>query len=438
MIKLFDFFYRKLLEQQTRGYDLLLLSATMLLVLVGTLMIYTSSTLVSDRLYGSSLALLRSHLVHLLIGMGALWVATRIPYRRWEQAMPYLLVLCFILLTLVLIPGVGYEANGARRWLRLGFLNFQPSELLKFTLILYVASYLNRKAEQLADFFRGLMPNMMVMGIFLTLVVMQPDFGTMVLIALTLLMMIFVGGAKPGHILFSLVGFAAIGAYMVASRTYRLKRFTAFLDPWQDRLDSGFQIVQSYLAFGSGGLWGSGLGDSRQKLLFLPDAHTDFIFSILAEELGLVGVLLTMALFALFLGRCFRVALKVQDDFGKHLAYGISTLFALQIVINMAVVMGLIPTKGLPLPFISYGGSALVTYMFMTGVLLSISREAGGVRGPHETPVDNPGLNPSAQSRGGSAGMGAGMAGSAVPPAGLGNRMGNGTLKPANAPERRY
>ncbi|MDH5752359.1 MAG: putative lipid II flippase FtsW, partial [Deltaproteobacteria bacterium] len=374
MIRPFNYIYRKLLQHQAQGYDLILLGAALLLALLGILMIYSASIPLSDRMFGNGFVFLRNHLVHMTIGLAGMALAMRVPYQRWEAWMPFLLGLCFFLLIVVLIPGLGHQVGGARRWLRAGPFNIQPSELVKLTLIFYVASYLTRKPDQVTQFLRGLVPNLTVMGIFLALVVMQPDFGTMVLIALTLLTMIFVGGARPAHLFVSILGFSVIGAWLVASRSYRMKRILAFLDPWQDRLDSGFQIIQSYLAFGSGGWLGLGLGDSRQKMFFLPDAHTDFIFSILGEEMGLLGVLGTMLLFSLFLYRGFRAAINCPDDFGRYLAFGISTLFTLQIMINMSVVMGLIPTKGLPLPFISYGGSSLVVSLFMTGILLNVGR----------------------------------------------------------------
>ncbi|HKI97765.1 MAG TPA: putative lipid II flippase FtsW [bacterium] len=394
MIKPFQFLYRKLLEHDDQGYDLILLGSMALLVLGGLMMIYSASSPVSDRLHGSSLYLLRHHLVHLGLGLVGLWVAMRIPYQRWQQWAPYLLVGVFALLIVVLIPGIGYQVGGARRWLRLGALNFQPTELLKLVMIVYVASYLNRKPGMVAQFFRGVLPNFAVMGVFLALVILQPDFGTVVLIAMTLLLMIFVGGAKPGHILASLAGFGVIGAWLVASQSYRLRRIFAFLDPWGDPLNTGFQIVQSYLAFGNGGVFGVGLGDSRQKLFFLPDAHTDFIFSIVGEELGLIGVLAAMVLFAIFLWRGYRICLTTEDDFGRYLAYGITTLFTLQILLNLAVVMGMMPTKGLPLPFISYGGSSLLGTLFMTGVLLNIGR-----RPKRWAATDAPGLAGAAARR---------------------------------------
>ena len=386
MVNPLRYLYRRLINHQLQGYDLLLICITLLLVLTGIVMIYSASSGLSDRAFGSSAVLLRNHLLHLGVGLAGLLIAMRVPLAWWKEWIPVALLLCFLLLILVLIPGIGTKVGGARRWFRLGPISVQPTEVLKFVLIAFVASYLDRKQDVVAQFFRGVMPGMAVMGVFLLLVLLQPDFGSMVLIALTLLLMIFVGGAKPGHILASLAGCLVLGGYLIASQTYRLKRLLVFLNPWQDPQDSGFQIIQSYLAFGNGGLFGVGLGDSRQKMFFLPDAHTDFIFSILAEELGLLGVLAVMFLFACFVWRGFRASLAAQDDFSKYLGYGISTLFGLQIILNLAVVMGMMPTKGLPLPFISLGGSSLVLSLFMTGVLLNIGRRAtpwsgGGLTG---------------------------------------------------------
>lgn len=380
----FTYLYRRLLRTQMQGYDPVLLTAALLLCLVGVVMIFTASTPLSDRIYGNSLTMLRSHLMHLALALFLLWSAMRLDYGKWQNWVPYALLVCFLLLVMVLIPGLGRQVGGARRWLNLGLAQFQPTEVLKVVLIAHMASYLDRKPEAVMRLVRGLGPTLAVMGVFLALVLMQPDFGTMVLIAMTLLMMVFVGGARPGQILFSLAGLMVIGVILIFSQSYRMKRILAFLDPWQDRFDSGFQIIQSYLAFGQGGWTGVGLGDSRQKMFFLPDAHTDFIFSILAEEWGLVGVLAVMGLFAVFLWRGFQISLHCKDDFGKHLAGGITILISMQVIINMAVVMGLLPTKGLPLPFISYGGSSLVVTGFMTGILLNIGRRGvtTGGQGP--------------------------------------------------------
>ncbi|HEX7926268.1 MAG TPA: putative lipid II flippase FtsW [bacterium] len=374
MVNPLRYLYRKLIQQQVQGFDLVLLSTAVLLTLAGLVMIYSASSSVSDRNFGTSLYYLRAHLAHLTLGTIALIVAMRVPTDVWRRCVPFAMLACFLMLILVLIPGIGHQVGGARRWFRIAFFSVQPTELLKLVLIAFVASYLDRKRELVAEFFRGVVPGLTVMGVFLLLVIMQPDFGNMVLIALTLLLMIFVGGAKPGHILGSLSGFAVIGVYLVASQSYRMKRFLAFMNPWEDRLDSGFQIIQSYLAFGNGGLTGVGLGASRQKMFFLPDAHTDFIFSILGEELGLIGVLSVMALFAVLLWRGYRASIAATEDFDRYMAYGITSLFGLQVLLNMAVVMGMLPTKGLPLPFISAGGSSVVMTLFMTGILLRIGR----------------------------------------------------------------
>jgi cell division protein FtsW len=374
MINPVRYLYRRLMHHQVQGYDLLLICITMLLVLAGVVMIYSASVGLSDRNFGSSGILLRNHLLHLGVGIVGLMIAMRIPLDAWKEWIPVALLICFVLLILVLVPGIGTKVGGARRWFRIGPISVQPTEILKLVLIAFVASYLDRKQAIVSQFFRGVMPGLVVMGVFLLLVLLQPDFGTTVLVALTLLLMIFVGGAKPAHILLSLSGAFVLGVYLIASQSYRMKRFLVFLNPWADPQDSGFQIIQSYLAIGNGGIFGLGLGDSRQKMFFLPDAHTDFIFSILAEELGLLGVLGIMFLFACFVWRGYKASLAAGDDFSRYLGYGITTLFSLQIILNLAVVMGMMPTKGLPLPFISLGGSSLVLSLFMTGILLNIGR----------------------------------------------------------------
>ena len=252
-------------------------------------------------------------------------------------------------------------------------------------LIFYVASYLGRKQEILSSFFKGISPNFIVISIYLMLVLMQPDFGTAVLISLTVLLMIYIGGGKPAHIFGSLVGFSIIAVFLIASQTYRLRRFSAFLNPWDDPLDSGFQIIQSFIALGTGGWFGKGLSKSLQKLFFLPDAHTDFIFAIIGEEMGFLRVTALILFFGLFIWRGYRIAWHANNFFGRHLAFGITTTISLQIHLNLFVVTGLLPTKGLPLPFISFGGTSLIITLFMAGLLLNIGREStlvGGVKQP--------------------------------------------------------
>ncbi len=354
-------------------YDLPLIGATLFLLSWGTVMIYSTGGVYADLQYNDGQYFLYKHLIHILVGLAVLGVALIVNYHKWQQYSIWFMLGMLVLLILVLIPEIGHEVKGGRRWLRMGSLSLQPAELLKVVLIIYVASYLERKQEVLASFFRGLTPNFIVTGIYLFLVLLQPDFGTVVLIATTVLLMLYVGGGRPVHIFTSLIGVGIIGGLLIASHTYRIRRMLAFLNPWDDPYDSGFQIIQSFIALGTGGWLGRGLGESLQKRLFLPDAHTDFIFAIIGEELGFLWVCVLIILFVVFIWRGYWITWNATDAFGKHLAFGATTILSLQIILNLFVVVGLLPTKGLPLPFISYGGTSLVVAMFLTGLLLNIS-----------------------------------------------------------------
>ncbi|MDT8447997.1 MAG: putative lipid II flippase FtsW [bacterium] len=344
------------------------------LVGVGTLMIYSSSAIYAERIYGSPYHFLVRQVINLALGFAALALAMRVPYQKYRPLYPLLMFAAFFMMVVVLIPGIGTQIGAARRWIRFGGIGFQPSEFVKFALILWMASFLSRKQGEIRQFSRGLLPSLIVMGIFFFLLVLQPDFGTAVLISLTLFSMIFLAGLRPSHMFLSLSGLAAVGAFLIAGKSYRLRRVTGFLDPWADPLDTGFQLIQSFIAFGRGGIFGKDLGNSTQKLFFLPEAHTDFIFSILAEETGFLGVLFVVILVTTLMIKGYQVAQEAPDDFGRNLAVGITTLFALQSVLNMGVVIGLLPTKGIPLPFVSYGGTSLIMGMFMAGVLVNVAR----------------------------------------------------------------
>ena len=357
---------------QTR-YDLPLIGATLFLLSWGTVMIYSTGGVYADLQYNDGQYFLYRHLIHMLVGLAVMGVALIVNYHKWQQYSIWFMLGMLVLLILVLIPEIGHEVKGGRRWLRLGSFSLQPAELLKVVLIIYVASYLERKQELLASFFRGLTPNFIVTGIYLFLVLLQPDFGTVVLIATTVLLMLYVGGGRPIHIATSLLGVGIIGGLLIASHTYRVRRMLAFLNPWDDPQNSGFQIIQSFIALGTGGWLGKGLGESLQKRLFLPDAHTDFIFAIIGEELGFLWICVLIILFTVFIWRGYWIAWNAQDAFGKYLAFGATTIISLQILLNLFVVVGLLPTKGIPLPFISYGGTSLVVAMFLTGLLLNIS-----------------------------------------------------------------
>lgn len=348
--------------------DSVLLVTAVFLLLAGTVIIYSTSAVSahSNTIFG--------HLIHMAVGFFVAMIGWRVDYHKWESKLPWIMLLTLFLLILVAVPGIGHEVKGGRRWLRVLGFGFQPSEFLKVVLIFYTASYLTRKQKHLDSFIKGLVPNLTIMGIYLALVLVQPDFGTVVLISLTLLLMIYVGGGKPLHVFGSLFVFSLFSVFLILSNAYRVRRLMAFMDPWNDPLDSGFQIIQSLIAIGSGGIWGKGLGEGRQKLQFLPDAHTDFIFSIWGEELGYIGVWILIFMFAVLIWRGYLISYHARSSFGRYVAFGITTCIALQVILNLFVVTGLIPTKGLPLPFISSGGSSLIVTLLMTGILLNISQ----------------------------------------------------------------
>jgi cell division protein FtsW len=297
-----------------------------------------------------------------------------IDYRDLQKYAKPLLIISIILLILVLIPGIGKKASGAQRWFRLGPINFQPAELVKLAMIIYVADFLSRKQKVITDFKQSFLPLMLVMGFVCLLVVKQPDLGTTVEIAAVTLVMMFIAGSRMSHL--GLIALAAVPViiYLVTSASYRMARIMAFLDPWQDAQGIGFQLTQSQIAIGSGGLFGVGLGKSQQKLFYLPAAHTDFIYSIIGEEFGLRGTLFIIILFGIFLWQGTRIAVRTTNTFGYYLCIGILVMLGMQAVVNIGVSMGALPTKGLPLPFISYGGSALIFHMAAIGLLLNVSR----------------------------------------------------------------
>ncbi len=344
------------------------------LLAIGVTMVLSTSYLYAQERFGDGTYFFRKQFIAAGIGLGALCVTALIPPAVYRRLAYPLLGIVLLLLVLLLVPGIGVVRGGARRWLGAGGFAFQPAELAKLSLVLYLAHSLARKADKIAMFSIGVLPHLVVGGIFLGLIVMEPDLGTALTLGVLLFLMLFVAGAKPSHL--ALIGLAALPviAFAVMGKEYRMRRLMTFLDPWADASKSGFQIIQSYIAFGSGQLWGRGLGESRQKLLYLPEAHTDFIFSVIGEEMGLWGALAVLGLFAVIILRGLRLAGRIEDPFSQHLTFGLTTLLALQALIHMGVVMGLMPTKGLVLPFISYGGSAMVINLIEAGMLLSLSR----------------------------------------------------------------
>ena len=358
--------------------DPLLVFSLVALLGLGLVMMTSASTAIAERLHGEPLYFFYRQSAYLLFGLlfaAALW---RLPLRYWQAAAPLLLLIGLLLLVAVLLPGVGKTVNGSSRWLPLGVINVQVSELIKLALVVYLASFFSRRLEQVQADWRGMLAPLLVLGVIGLLLLLEPDFGGTVVVAVITLALLFVAGVRLGYFLF-LAGMAAAALVLLAKMSpYRWERVISFLNPWTDPYGDGFQLIQSLIAFGRGEWLGVGLGDSVQKLLYLPEAHTDFVYAILAEELGLVGVLLSMSLYALLAWRALAIgrrALARDDRFGGFLAYGIGLWFAFQAYVNIGVNMGVLPTKGLTLPFMSYGGSSLVVCLLAAMLLLRVSYE---------------------------------------------------------------
>ncbi len=309
-------------------------------------------------------------------GVAAMLFMMRFDYWTWRTWGKVLLIVCFILLVLVLIPGVGLVRGGARSWLGIGAFSIQPSEFMKIAMIIFLAKYLSENQKKIISFKKGLLPSLSLVLVAFGMIMLQPDLGTGAVMVATCVIMIFVAGARISHFiglgLLGVVGFVGL----IVSAPYRIQRITSFLDPWSDPLGSGFQIIQSLYAIGPGGLLGLGLGESRQKYFYLPEPQTDFIFAILSEELGFIGGGVVLLLFGIVLWRGVRIALAAPDLFGSLLSLGIVAMIAIQVMINIGVVTGLMPVTGITLPLLSYGGSSLTLMLVAIGILLNISRHA--------------------------------------------------------------
>jgi cell division protein FtsW len=355
--------------------DIILLLVTLILVTVGTAMIYSSSSIIALEKFKDGQYFLKKQLFFVFVGMAVMIFMTRTPYTQLKKwAYPGML-LSFVLLSCLLVPHLGMKRGGATRWLNLWGFSFQVTELVKISVVIFLAHLLTRKAHQLKDFSKGVLVPLVVTSIAILLILLEPDFGTAVIIAAILLLMLFIAGAQIKHLSFLVAAFIPVGVALILYKGYRLTRLTAFLDPWKDANNTGFQIIQSLLSFGSGGTFGVGIGDGMQKLFYLPEPHTDFILSIIAEESGFVGVAIVIAMFAIFAFRGFMIALKAPDLFGTLLAAGLTMVIVMEAFVNIAGVMGLIPLKGLVLPFLSYGGTAFIMTMTAVGILLNISTQ---------------------------------------------------------------
>jgi cell division protein FtsW len=369
--------------KQRVAADHTLLAVTMILALVGLVMVFSASAIVAGNRFQDPGFLLKRQIAWLTFGFLLMHLTSRIDYTLWKKLSLPMLVCMLLLLVMVLVPGLGVAAKGARRWLRMGPISVQPAEMVKLVAVIYMAAYLTKKGDKITSFRTGLLPALIVIGLLSGLVLLEPDLGTVVVLGLVTVGMCFLAGARLSHL--AALGLCAIPVVLVLvlGSSYRRQRLMTFLAPWKDASDAGFQITQSFLAFGSGGPFGVGLGEGKQKLFFLPEAHTDFVLALIGEELGLIGTATVTLLFAFFVWRGFQIAARARVPFGRYLGMGITLLIGGQALVNAAVVTGLLPTKGLTLPFVSYGGSSLVVSLIGVGVLLSISRDrhAGGSRG---------------------------------------------------------
>lgn len=353
--------------------DIILLLVTLLLVTIGTVMIYSSSSIIAMKRFNDGQYFLKKQIFFVLLGLGIMVLMTKIPFDTLKKLAYPGILLSVVLLILILIPHVGIRAGGATRWLKLGFFSFQVTEMVKVSVVLFLAFFLTRKHNHITDFKRGMLIPLLVTLLIVGLILFEPDFGTAFIITVIMMLMLYLSGCRIAHIA-AIVGLCIpVGIYFLLQKSYRVTRLLSFLDPWKDPQHSGFQIIQSLLSFGSGGTFGVGIGDGMQKLFYLPEPHTDFILSIIAEESGFVGVLIVIFLFVILIVRGFTISFKAPDLFSSLLAAGLTMVIALEAFINIAGVMGLIPLKGLALPFVSYGGTSLIMSLTAAGILLNIS-----------------------------------------------------------------
>jgi cell division protein FtsW len=354
-----------------------ILISVLILVGVGTLMVFSSTALMSMRNSGSGFNYLFKHLFTVCVGVAVMIAMSIIDYKKVRPLVMVLIAIAAVLLLFVFVPGIGVSANGARRWIRLWptTITFQPSELVKLVMVICLADYMDKNIHRMKDYRYGICIPVGVLIGFQAIIMYQPDFGAVMSLAILLICLLILGGARMSHIVALMFLSLPVVYLLIKLAPYRLKRWICFLDPWQEPLGCGYQLIQSLIAFNNGKLLGAGIGNSKQKLDFLPEAHNDFIFSIIGEELGLLVSACVIGIFVWLFIKGIKVASRTDDPFSYFLALGLSMMIAIQAIINVAVSTGLLPTKGLPLPFISYGGSALVINMAAAGILINISRQ---------------------------------------------------------------
>ncbi len=355
--------------------DFILIIVTLSLLAIGLIMVYSASAIwAAYKFEGDSFYFAKRQLLFAGVGVVCMFLIMNVDYWTWRTWAKLIVIVCFVLLLAVLVPGIGVERNGSRSWIGVGAFSIQPSEFMKLAMIAFLAKFLSERQKFITSFKKGLMPSLGLVFLAFGLIMLQPDLGTGTVMVGTCVVMIFISGARVIH--FAWLGLLGVAGFvgLIASAPYRIKRITSFLDPWADPQNSGFQMIQSFYAIGPGGLFGLGLGQSRQKFFYLPEPQTDFIFAIISEELGFIGGTLVILLFALLLWRGVRIALGAPDLYGSLVAVGIIAMVAIQVMINIGVVTGLMPVTGITLPLLSYGGSSLTLMLIAIGVLLNISR----------------------------------------------------------------
>ncbi|OPY57709.1 MAG: Lipid II flippase FtsW [Pelotomaculum sp. PtaU1.Bin035] len=362
------------IRQKKKSPDFVLFFTVMSLLCLGVVMVFSASEYSTLVNYNDSFYFFKRQAVWAIIGLIAMRIMMKYDYWRLKHYILPIVIIAFLLLVLVLIPGIGREVNGARRWIAVGPVPFAPAEFVKLSIIIFTAFGLAQQKDRVKTFTKGVLPYLIIMSLAAGLILMQPDLGTAMSLAGIVFVMIFAAGARIVHLSsLATAGLAAVGL-AIAMEPYRLRRFLAFLDPWADPQGSGFHTIQGLYAIGSGGLFGVGLGQSKQKFLYLPENHTDFIFAIIGEELGFIGASLVIMLFILFIWRGLKIAVTSTDPFASLLATGITAWVGIQSMINIGVVTGSLPVTGIPLPFISFGGTSLLFSMIGVGILLNISQ----------------------------------------------------------------
>ena len=357
-----------------KKFDYKLFISVIIISLFGILMIYSSSSIWAGYKYNDSLRYLKFQSVFFIIGLIVMISISKINYKFYLKYSNKILLICFILIVLVLIPGIGQVRNGSRSWFGIGGLGIQPSEFMKLALIIFTSKYLSKNEKEMHSIKRGVLPILFVSFICFGLIMLEPDLGTGVIILVSIIGLLFISDVPMSFFIkMGILGLMGLSSIIIAA-PYRIKRITAFINPWQDPLGTGFQSIQSMYAIGPGGLFGMGLFNSIQKHFYLPEPQTDFIFSIISEEFGIFGILIISFLFLFIIYRLIKISLGCNDLFGKYLSFGISFQFSFQILLNLCVVTGILPVTGVTLPFLSYGGSSLIITMISIGIVLNISR----------------------------------------------------------------